>query len=162
MNTLIEVGVIAAAVLLSVWPGVVLIDWILRIATGKGAAVADSGDASVLTAEGEQQPGLWRRLFGGAARVDASADETEPELLRGGAWIGALERIAVTLGLILAQPLLIPVVVAVKGLGRFSELKTSSASEKFVIGTLASFLWAGLVSLVAIWLLDFLRISVLV
>lgn len=64
-------------------------------------------------------------------------------ILRGGGWIGALERLAVTGAIIVGYPAAIAVVVAVKGLGRFPELREHpGASERFVIGTLASLIWA--------------------
>jgi hypothetical protein len=34
------------------------------------------------------------------------------------------------------------VVLAVKGLGRYAELRAPAAAERFIIGTLASALWA--------------------
>jgi hypothetical protein len=67
---------------------------------------------------------------------------SDPEVLRGGAWIGVLERLAVA-GTVLARwPEGLAVLVAVKGLGRFNELKAPVAAERFIIGTLASGLWA--------------------
>lgn len=76
------------------------------------------------------------------------------EVMRGGTTIGYLERIAVTLGIIAGFPEAIAVIVALKGIGRFSELAAAEARERFIIGTLASLLWAcvvaGLVRL-AIW-----------
>lgn len=66
--------------------------------------------------------------------------------LRGGLTIGLLERAAVTLAITAGQPDAVAVVVAVKGLGRFAELKENpAASERFVIGSLASLLWASVV-----------------
>jgi hypothetical protein len=35
-------------------------------------------------------------------------------------------------------------VIAIKGLGRFTELDSSAARERFIIGTLVSLLWSGL------------------
>lgn len=76
------------------------------------------------------------------ARPATSAART----LRGGLTIGLLERAAVTLAIAAGQPDAVAVVVAVKGLGRFAELKENpSASERFVIGSLASLLWASVV-----------------
>lgn len=72
-------------------------------------------------------------------------DPTPPEdLLRGGAWIGVLERIAVTAALIAGWPEGIAVVLAVKGLARYPELRSpgAGASERFIIGTFTSVLWA--------------------
>ena len=64
-------------------------------------------------------------------------------VLRGGLMIGILERLAVGAAVLSAQPVAIAYVVAVKGLGRYAELKeTPAASERFIIGTLASMLWA--------------------
>lgn len=64
-------------------------------------------------------------------------------ILRGGAIIGVLERLAVCLAILGGQPIAIAYVVAIKGLGRFAELKeTPVAAERFIIGTLASMLWA--------------------
>lgn len=61
-------------------------------------------------------------------------------MLRGGLWVGILERLAITGAIIAQAPELIAVVVAVKGLGRYPELQQAGgASERFIIGTLASF-----------------------
>lgn len=64
------------------------------------------------------------------------------EVLRGGAWIGALERAAVTATLVAGWPEGLAVVLAVKGLGRYPELRHAGAAERFIIGTLSSVLWA--------------------
>jgi hypothetical protein len=42
-------------------------------------------------------------------------------------------------------------IIAIKGLGRFSELSTSEARERFIIGTLVSMIWAVLCGAL-IWL----------
>jgi hypothetical protein len=64
-------------------------------------------------------------------------------ILRGGAIIGILERLGVCLAVLTAQPVAIAYIVAIKGLGRFAELKeTPVAAERFIIGTLTSMLWA--------------------
>jgi len=66
----------------------------------------------------------------------------DPEVLRGGAWIGVLERTALAATLLAGWPEGLAVLIAVKGLGRFNELKAPVAAERFIIGTLASGLWA--------------------
>jgi hypothetical protein len=66
----------------------------------------------------------------------------DPEILRGGAWIGALERAAVAGTLLVGWPEGLAVVLAVKGLGRYAELRAPAAAERFIVGTLASGLWA--------------------
>jgi hypothetical protein len=64
-------------------------------------------------------------------------------ILRGGAIIGILERLGVCLAILTGQPVAIAYIVAIKGLGRFAELKeTPVAAERFIIGTLSSMLWA--------------------
>lgn len=76
------------------------------------------------------------------------------EVMRGGTTIGYLERVAVVLGIIAGFPEAIAVVVALKGIGRFSELASAEARERFIIGTLASLVWACVVAALvrlAIW-----------
>lgn len=78
-----------------------------------------------------------------------------PGVLRGGLVIGVLERTAVALAILLNEPVAIAYVVAIKGLGRYAELKeTPAAAERFIIGTLTSLLWACAVAgLTAVYLL---------
>lgn len=76
------------------------------------------------------------------AAVGVGGGAQDPELLRGGAWIGVLERAALTGTLLAGWPEGLAVVLAVKGLGRFDELRTPAAAERFIVGTLASALWA--------------------
>jgi hypothetical protein len=64
------------------------------------------------------------------------------EVLRGGATIGVLERVAAAGTIIAGFPEGLAIVVAVKGVGRFTELEASEARERFIIGTLASLVWA--------------------
>lgn len=76
-------------------------------------------------------------------------------VLRGGLLIGMLERGAVVLAILTGQSVAVAYVVAIKGLGRYPELKAApEASERFIIGTLASMLWAaGVATLVQVLLL---------
>jgi hypothetical protein len=67
---------------------------------------------------------------------------SDPEVLRGGAWIGVLERTAIAATVLAGWQEGLAVLIAVKGLGRFNELKAPVAAERFIIGTLASGLWA--------------------
>jgi hypothetical protein len=74
---------------------------------------------------------------------ESSTEPPTTRILRGGAIIGILERLAVCLAILTGQPVAIAYVVAIKGLGRFAELKeTPVAAERFIIGTLSSMLWA--------------------
>ena len=88
-----------------------------------------------------------------AAAVAAGSDATSVNsvrILRGGAIIGVLERLAVCLAILAGEPVAIAYVVAIKGLGRFAELKeTPVAAERFIIGTLTSLLWAAGVAALA-------------
>lgn len=88
------------------------------------------------------------------AALDEAAPDT-PGVLRGGLVIGILERTAVALAILLNEPVAIAYVVAIKGLGRYAELKeTPAAAERFIIGTLTSLLWACAVAgLTAVYLL---------
>lgn len=82
----------------------------------------------------------------GSDRDSPTADSqpADPaDVLRGGLWIGVLERLAATTAVLTGYPAAIAVIVAIKGLGRFPELRqTDGVSERFIIGTLASLLWA--------------------
>lgn len=90
-------------------------------------------------------------LAAGSAAVSVSS----VRILRGGAIIGVLERLAVCLAILVGEPVAIAYVVAIKGLGRFAELKeTPVAAERFIIGTLTSLLWAaGVAALAKVFLL---------
>ena len=74
--------------------------------------------------------------------------------LKGGAWIGALERLATFLCLIGHFMGGLPIVVAIKGLARFPDLKGQEpgVSERFIIGTFLSILLAIAGGAVALWL----------
>jgi hypothetical protein len=70
------------------------------------------------------------------------------EVLRGGLTIGILERIATAGTIIAGFPEGLAIVVAVKGVGRFTELESPEARERFIIGTFASLIWACAAALV--------------
>lgn len=136
-----------------------------RTGWGAGALVALLATAGVLAwtagpssggvRDGVVLAALLAAVTGGgpvATAVLRAADPTaagvqggpgDPEVLRGGAWIGVLERAAVGGTLLADWPEGLAVVLAVKGLGRYNELRTTpAASERFILGTLASALWA--------------------
>ena len=75
----------------------------------------------------------------------------EEEILRGGTTIGYLERACAALGILAGFPGAVAIVVALKGVGRFTELATPAARERFIVGTMASLLWACAVAGV-VWL----------
>ena len=75
--------------------------------------------------------------------------------LRGGLWIGILERATIFLFLFAGYSAGIAVVIAIKGLARYPDFKDSSeTAEKFIIGTLASLFWVVLVWWIASIVLD--------
>ena len=105
------------------------------IAAGIGAIAAVLGGNAVVLS-----------VFGLA---DASARPGSPRvqrtILRGGAWIGALERLAMVGTVLAGWPEGIAAIVAVKAFARYPELKTgqgTGATERFIIGTFASLGWA--------------------
>ncbi|WP_150306616.1 hypothetical protein [Planctomonas psychrotolerans] len=65
------------------------------------------------------------------------------EIMRGGATIGVLERLSVAAVILAGYPEGLAVIIAIKGVGRFTELgEAAEARERFIIGTLTSWLWA--------------------
>lgn len=78
-------------------------------------------------------------------------------IARGGAWIGMLERLAITAVVLAGFPQGIAVVLAIKGLGRYPELREphpdrrSPSAELFIIGTLVSYTWAGGCAALGLW-----------
>lgn len=74
---------------------------------------------------------------------DAGPTPTPPPgPLRGGRVIGVLERGAVAASILAGWPEGIAIIMAVKGLARYPELREPQASEQFIIGTSTSVLWA--------------------
>ena len=81
----------------------------------------------------------------------AQSTQKAGEVLRGGALIGALERLAIYASLVAGWPEGIAVVLAIKGLARYPELRSpdqpasvtpQAVAERFIIGTFTSVLWA--------------------
>jgi hypothetical protein len=101
----------------------------LDVATGNSVAPGIHGGIMVK----ERNP---------ASSSESLIAQPAQEVLRGGLVIGILERLA-TVGSILAGfPEALAVVVAVKGVGRFSELSAPESRERFIIGSFASLIWA--------------------
>jgi len=81
--------------------------------------------------------------------ADASSRPGTPRvqrtILHGGSWIGALERLTMAVSILSGFSAGIAVIVAIKGLGRYPDLRAgqgSGAAERFIIGTFASLGWA--------------------
>lgn len=80
-------------------------------------------------------------------RLDPPEEQAKPLLptLPGGRWIGLLERAATYACIVAGFPAGLAFVLAVKGLGRYPELRVGDnprVGELFIVGTLASMLWA--------------------
>jgi hypothetical protein len=82
------------------------------------------------------------RAFTDQAGPTVRPSPATPDLLRGGALVGVLERAGIVASLLIDFPEGVAVVLAIKGLGRFGELRIPSAPERFIVGSLASVLWA--------------------
>lgn len=90
---------------------------------------------------------VTRCILALAAGSTAPTRRVKATVLRGGAWIGVLERLALFGSLCAGFPMGLAAVVAVKAFARYPELKTAQATgaiERFIIGTFASLGWAAL------------------
>ncbi|MBY6410024.1 hypothetical protein HQ346_01320 [Rhodococcus sp. BP-252] len=97
-------------------------------------AAALTGGSPVVTA-----------VFRLARRTNGPAPDAADQPLHGGRTIGILERSAVAASILAGWPEGIAIVLAVKGLARYPELRgaqASAASEQFIIGTFTSVMWA--------------------
>jgi hypothetical protein len=92
-----------------------------------------------LATHGTVSPGVHGGIIVDRGGPTATAPR---EVLRGGLAIGYLERAAIAGALIAGYPEAIAIVVAIKGVGRFTELAEAETRERFMIGTLASIVWA--------------------
>ena len=132
---------------------------------GADAAAAPLGVLAAVTAGSHVVRGLFRLTRGEVLphrrsrrrptppRLETSHDlvlDAPGSVLRGGAWIGYLERAAVAATILSGFPEGLALVLAVKGVGRYPELREAGrdgghradAPEEFIIGTIASVLWA--------------------
>jgi hypothetical protein len=151
-------GALAAALMIAALPspGGATVSGVLLGMVALGLAVVGGGPAALLALRLATNNSVPQGQHGGilvengGAAVAASPEPTAPatpgarvhEVLRGGLMIGILERLAVAGAILAGFPEAIAVVVAIKGVGRFTELATAEARERFIIGTLASLIWA--------------------
>ncbi|MCC2033887.1 hypothetical protein [Microbacterium allomyrinae] len=158
---LIVAGVLVVLCLLVVTVSPINVPLIIGLAIALlGTALAVLGGDPVtrrvleIASHGAVQEGDNGGILLRAPTIAGGSEGAVREVLRGGTTIGYLERVAVTLGIIAGFPEAIAVVVALKGIGRFSELAAPESRERFIIGTLASLLWACVVAALvrlAIW-----------
>ena len=138
--------VAAASVSESVPPG------LGALVGGLGLAVAVFGGGPAATTAlhlamgGDVTPGLHGGILVAVRPVPGDTQAVSPgarrEVLRGGLTIGVLERVATAGSIIAGFPEGLAIVVAIKGVGRFTELDAAEARERFIIGTFASLIWA--------------------
>ncbi|WP_110238774.1 hypothetical protein [Nocardioides gilvus] len=84
-------------------------------------------------------------LVDGSGAPASGSVRRAADVLRGGAWIGALERTSIFVALLLGWPEGLALTLALKGLGRYPELRHQDRpgiAERFLIGTFVSVLWA--------------------
>lgn len=132
---------LAVAAVVAAAPDQVTIEgrWLTTLVVGLGGALAVAGGGP-----------LTALVFDLVDRRETPAESLERagHVLRGGAWIGALERVAIFATLVAGWPEGLAVVLALKGLGRYPELRAAEdgvrtgAAERFIIGTFTSVLWA--------------------
>ncbi|MDM8083911.1 hypothetical protein QUV83_03905 [Cellulomonas cellasea] len=138
MHPLLMLLTVLAMLAVSAAGGWVLTAGVLHLAGRSSDAGSPEDEAAAHDDEAPRATALSDGPDGDRARA----------VLRGGTWIGLLERVAVTGCLLAGESSGIAIVVAVKGLGRYPELRENpGASERFVIGTLTSMIWAALVGL---------------
>lgn len=90
---------------------------------------------------------ITRSVLALAAGSTAPTPRVRATVLRGGAWIGVLERLALFGTLLAGFGIGLAAIVAVKAFARYPELKTAQATgaiERFIIGTFASLGWAAI------------------
>jgi hypothetical protein len=146
---LLAAASIAAPVAFGLAPLITMLGLVTAVFGGSPAAAT----ALDLAMGGTVAPGLHGGII--VAQRPTAAEEQQGvqagprrEVLRGGLTIGVLERIASAGAIIAGFPEALAIVVAVKGVGRFTELEAPEARERFIIGTFASLIWACAAALV--------------
>lgn len=134
LAVILKAGVVGALALVAVLAGSPVVTALFRRADPPGPASADAAENDLADA-----PGI---------RAAAAT-------LRGGRWIGMLERLAIFATILAGFAEGIAVVLAIKALARYPELKATSsgAAERFIIGTFTSVLFAAACAGLAWWLI---------
>jgi hypothetical protein len=157
----VTVALLAVAALMAADAGTAH-GWRRASALVLGVVVAVTGGSDVVRATfrlmrgelgGRRRPGVTTQSASSTGSNEPAtgavgvAETPAESVLRGGAWIGYLERAAISATLLAGWPEGMALVLAVKGVGRYPELRDARsneahASEAFIIGTLVSVLWA--------------------
>lgn len=134
-----QAAIIGACFALAVFVGTPVVRWLLRrIETHE---TRDSASPTYDVTVGDAPPSLMTLPISEVPGLGAASEQ-----LKGGYWIGLLERAALFACVLSGFPAGIAVVLGVKGLGRYPDLRTPTGSkgELFIIGTFSSMLWAAL------------------
>ena len=144
---ILVVAVIGAAV---TWGGSPLVRLLFRLADRA------EGPRSITPTAGFQGSGPSAPALpppaGEAGSIQAAAGQ-----LRGGFWIGVLERLAIFATIMAGYGGGLIVILGVKSLARYPELRAEDrrgAAERFIIGTFASSLVAAAGAGLALWLIS--------
>jgi len=114
----------------------------IEIESGAGMAVAVGLAGALAVVGGGPATALLFRVVDRESVSPTDSIQGAAAVLRGGLWIGLLERVAVFASLVVGFPEGVAIALAVKGLGRYPELRAPGAAERFIVGTFASVLWA--------------------
>lgn len=132
---------------MSTWPDWIPIAIVVTASLLASAALGSPIASLVLRSAQVPEPPTVEVTGDSRQPVMRRRDDPAPqvrEVLRGGMWIGILERLGLTAAILAGRFGLAAVVVAIKALGRYPEIRENPAvSERFIIGTLASLLVAG-------------------
>lgn len=147
---IVVVGIAALALVFGFDPNP---PWVLGPVVGLGWAligIVGGGPIATLVLAAATRGGAPSGDHGGIIvpvdRESGASTKAKPavrEVLRGGMTIGYLERIVVIAAALIGRWELVAALIAIKGLGRFRDLEAGAATERFIIGTLVSLLWAG-------------------
>jgi hypothetical protein len=140
----LEAGAVLAGALVALAAAAGYASSHLHSATGLGRplVVVAAGIVAVLGGGPVAMATLRLADPGDPASATAAPGPADPDVLHGGAWVGVLERTAVTASLLTGSFEGIALALAVKGLARYPELRSPAAAERFIIGTFTSVLWA--------------------
>ncbi len=134
--TILAAALLALALALAALSGGAAPRAVLAITTIASLVVAVAGGSPAVRAL------LDRTAFDDRPGAHGGIVVEDREVLRGGEVIGLLERLAVAAAIIAGVPEALAVVIAIKGVGRFTELEDGAARERFIVGTLGSWIWA--------------------
>jgi len=116
--------------------------WVLLALALAALGVVAGSPLTMLVLRRAAPAQIEKQGVAGGILVEDERTEQTREVLRGGAIVGYLERAAIVVSILVGHPEAVAVIVAVKGLGRFSELVAPEVRERFIIGTLVSMIWA--------------------